>query len=124
MPNYWVVGAMWGGHNDQSEIFIRRGYWFLGWTDEDQPVQAARRDQIQPGDRIAIKRMLGQGATNIEIRALGIVTEVDQADKDKRVYVRWVLSDLTRQVPARGCFQSIHGPFAPDDEWTRIVFQL
>lgn len=39
MPNYWVVGATWGGHDDQSEKFIRRGYWFLGWEDKDQPVR-------------------------------------------------------------------------------------
>lgn len=122
MPNYWIVGAMWGGHDDQLDVFIRRGYWYLGYKDADQPSQAARRDQIQPGDRIAIKRMLGQGSPNIEIRALGVVTEIDP--EDKRVYVRWAVSDLTREVPAKGCFQSIHGPFAEDDEWTRRAFQL
>lgn len=122
MPNYWVVGAMWGGHDDQSEVFIRRGYWLLGWSDDQQPAQAARRDQIQAGDRIAIKRMLGQGATDIEIRALGVITEIDP--DDKRVYVRWAVSDLDRRVPARGCFQSIHGPFSQNDEWVRTAFQL
>jgi hypothetical protein len=25
MPNYWVVGATWGGHDDQSDKFIRIG---------------------------------------------------------------------------------------------------
>jgi hypothetical protein len=75
--------------------------------------------------------MLGQGSPNIETRALGIVTERwdevkgwDEEDKVKRVYVRWAVSDLKREVPARGCFQSIHGPFKADDEWTRLVFQL
>jgi hypothetical protein len=66
--------------------------------------------------------MLGQGSPNIQIRALGIVTEIDP--EDKRVYVRWVVSDLDRQVPAHGCFQSIHGPFTEDEDWTRRVFQL
>lgn len=122
MPNYWVVGAMWYGQDDQSEIFIRRGYWFLGWSHAEQPTQAALRDQIQPGDRIAIKRMLGQGSPNIEIRALGIVKEIDP--EDKRVYVHWAVTGLNREVAARGCFASIHGPFAADDDWTRIVFQL
>ena len=122
MPNYWVVGAMWGGREDQLEVFVRRGYWFLGYDDADQPAQAARRDQIEPGDRIAIKRMLGQGSPNVEIRALGIVKEIDP--EDKRVYVHWAVSDLARAVPAKGCFQSIHGPFAPDDQWTKTVFQL
>ena len=122
MSNYWIVGAMWGGHDDQSEIFIRRGYWFLGWSDEEQPMQAALRDQIQPGDRIAIKRMLGQGSPNIEIRALGTVKEIDP--DDKRIYIHWAISGLQREVPSKGCFASIHGPFPAGDEWTRLVFQL
>jgi hypothetical protein len=122
VPRYWVVGAMWGGHDDQMDVFVRRGYWFLGWKDRDQPSQAALRDQIRPGDRIAIKRMLGQGSPNIEIRALGIVKEIDSADK--RVYVQWAVSDLSREVPSKGCFQSIHGPFEQDDDWTRMAFQL
>ncbi len=71
MRNYWVVGAMWHGHDDQSEKFIRRGYWFLGWDKGEQPAQDNRVDQMRPGDRIAIKKMLGQGSPNIAIRALG-----------------------------------------------------
>lgn len=120
--SYWVVGAMWGGQDDQLDTFVRRGYWFLGWNQEEQPEQAQLRDQIQKDDRIAIKRMLGRGASDIEIRALGVVTEIDQ--EDHRVYVRWAISNLGRTVPSRGCFASIHGPFAPEDEWTRLVFQL
>ena len=113
---------MWGGQDDVSEVFIRRGYWYLGWKDEDQPEQAALRDQIQPGDRIAIKRMLGQGSKDIEIRAIGTVKEIDP--DDKRVYIHWAASGLQRKVASKGCFASIHGPFAADDDWTRLVFQL
>ncbi|MGH8227252.1 MAG: hypothetical protein ACREU3_04990 [Steroidobacteraceae bacterium] len=120
--SYWVVGAMWGGHEDQLEAFVRRGYWFLGWDDAAQPAQARLRDQIAPNHRIAIKRMLEQGSSNIEIRALGVVREIDP--EDRRVYIHWAVSGLQRVVPARGCFASIHGPFNPDDEWTRLVFQL
>ena len=122
MPQYWVVGAMWAGHEDQSEIFIRRGYWYLGWRDDEQPAQAVLRDQIRPGDRIAIKRMLGKGSPNIEIRALGTVKEIDTTDK--RVYVHWAVAGMQRQVPAKGCFASIHGPFPAEDTWTHLVFQL
>src|SRR5206468_2150516 len=43
--------------------------------------------RFQPGDRIAIKRMLGQGSPKIEVRALGTVKEVDT--EDKRVYIHW-----------------------------------
>lgn len=120
--NYWVAGAMWGGRDDQSDIFIRRGYWFLGWTNEEQPAQAQLRDRIEPGDRIAIKRMLGRGSPDIEIRALGVVKEVDP--EDRRVYVHWAASGLQREVPAHGCFASIHGPFPAEENWTRLVFQL
>jgi hypothetical protein len=120
--SYWVVGAMFGGHEDQLETFVRRGYWFLGWDDAEQPAQTALRDRIESNDRIAIKRMLGRGAQDIEIRALGIVREIDPVDR--RIYIHWAVSELQRQVPAHGCFASIHGPFSPADEWTRLVFQL
>jgi hypothetical protein len=101
---------------------IRRGYWCLGWSDIEQPAQAALRDHIRSGDRIAIKRMLGQGSSSVEIRALGTVKEIDP--EDQRVHIHWAVSGLERQVPAKGCFASIHGPFAADEDWTRLVFQL
>jgi len=122
MINYWVVGAMWGGHNDQYEKFIRRGYWFLGWDDEDQPAQASLRDQIKPGDRIAIKKMLGQGSQEIAIRALGIVKEMDK--DDDRVYVDWIVTGLDREVPSHGAYKSIHGPYTEDDPWIQQVFSI
>jgi hypothetical protein len=121
MPNYWVVGAMFEGHDDQYDIFIRDGYWFLGWSDQQQPAQAALRDQIKPGDRIAIKRMLGRGSPNIEIRAIGIVEKIDP--DNKRIYIRWAASDLQRIVPANGYFGSIHGPIKDDDR-KKMVFLL
>ena len=122
MSNYWVVGAMWGGHDDQSEKFIRRGYWFLGWDDNDQPAQAKLRDQIQPGDRIAIKKMLGQGSPNIAIRAIGEVVEIDE--EDKRVYIHWFVKGINRVVASRGAYASIHGPFTDDENWVKEVFHI
>jgi hypothetical protein len=113
---------MYGGHDDQAPKFIRRGYWQLGWADEDKPHMTRRRNQIESGDRIAIKRMMGQGSPNIRITALGVVTEVDS--EDGRVYVRWVVDDLDRVVDGRGCCQSIHGPFADEDDWVKEVFRL
>ncbi len=121
-PQYWVVGATWGRDNDQFEVFIREGYWLLGWEDEDQPIQTRRRDQIQPGDRIAIKKRSASNKSKIEIRAIGFVTEINP--ENHRVYVRWVVSDLHHEVPSRGCFASIHGPFSGDDDWTQRAFQL
>lgn len=122
MPNYWVVGATYGSQNDQTDKFLRRGYWALGWSDKDQPDQAERRDRIKPGDRIAIKRMMGKGAAEIRIIALGVVLEID--DEDKRVYVNWIANGLSRVVESRGCFKSIHGPFEENDQWVKEVFRL
>jgi hypothetical protein len=121
-PRYWVVGANWGG-DDQREPFFRRGYWTLGWSDSDQPGMAAARKSIVPGDRIAIKSMLGQGFPDIAIRGLGIVKEVGE---DKRVYVEWILTDLNRIVPSRGCYSAIHGPYTIGEEaiWLGQVFRL
>jgi hypothetical protein len=124
MLNYWVVGAMWGGKadHDQSEKFIRRGYWFLGWEDKDQPAQAKLRDKIKRGDRIAIKKMLGRGSPNIAIRALGVVKEIDK--DDKRVYIDWFVKGLKREVSSKGAYKSIHDPFAENDDWVKEVFHI
>lgn len=122
MSNYWVVGAMWGGQEDQSEKFIRRGYWFLGWSDDEQPAQANLRDQMRPGDRIAIKRMLGQWSPNIAVRARGVIKEIDE--DDKRVYVDWFVKRLEREVPSKGAYKSVHGPYTQDDPWAKEVFHI
>ena len=124
MTNYWVVGAMWAGKQDMLPSFLAGGYWYLGYTAEEDPAQNALRDQMQIGDRLAVKRMLGQGARDIEIRALGIIKHVDVEDAFGRIYVDWVSNNLQRKVPSKGCFASVHGPFSPTDEWTRHVFQL
>jgi len=122
---YWVVGAMFGGSEDNLESFLLRGYWYC-WDprhNADIPSEVESRfPQIQVGDRIAVKRMLGRGATEIEIRALGLVTDVDH--DEWRIYVRWVIHDLARRVPLHGAAGSIHGPFDADDPWVRQVFQL
>ena len=124
MSQYWVVGAMWKGQEDMLPSFLAGGYWYLGYTSEQDKGQNALRDRMVVGDRIAVKRMLGQGATKIEIRAIGVIKHVDVEDGYKRIYVNWVLSDLARQVPARGCFASVHGPYSFDDDWTRTIFSL
>ncbi len=52
MPNYWVVGAAWGGTEHQDKAFIEKGIWMLGWEEGHQPEKAMT---MEPGDRIAIK---------------------------------------------------------------------
>ena len=123
MPQYWLVGAYRLGTEPHDEEFVARGFWKLFHSDEDEPGYAALRDQIKPGDRIAIKRMRGRGNRGIVITTLGIVT----GRVGKRVKVNWVARKLDRVVASKGCFGSIHGPFASkgkDAKWIRDVFLL
>lgn len=131
--SYWVVGAMWGGSDDVLDQFMRRGYWYC-WDIGKEPVpegfagnsvetQRERFRKIKRGDRIAVKRMMGRGASEMEVRALGIVRDVDH--DEWRVYVQWLTDEsFRRNVPLKGCTASIHGPFESDDPWTQQVFCL
>jgi hypothetical protein len=121
--NYWVCGAMFGGRDDQYELFVKRGYWYCWSSSSDKtPAEVKNRfPQIQAGDRIAIKKMLGRGSTEIEIRAIGVVTDVDVSEW--RVYVDWLSHFNGRRVPIHGCAGSLHGPFSlENDEWVYRVF--
>src|SRR5687768_10938294 len=94
---YWVVGAMFGGSEDQLPLFLRRGYWYCWDPKENVDLPSAvsgRFPLIRIGDRIAVKKMLGIGSNEIEIRSIGIVTDVDQ--KEWRVYVNWLVPELDR----------------------------
>ncbi len=123
--SYWVVGAMFGGTEDHLDSFILRGYWYC-WDPRSgggiPDTVRAHFPQIRRDDRIAVKRMLGRGSSEIEIRALGIVTDVDL--DEWRVYVNWLVPNLARRVPMHGAGASLHGPFQADDDWAREVFQL
>lgn len=66
--------------------------------------------------------MLGQGSPDIAIKALGEVKEIDE--DDKRVYISWFVKGMAREVPSRGAYASIHGPFSEDDEWVKEVFHI
>jgi hypothetical protein len=134
MNNYWVVGAMWGGSDDVLGTFLKRGYWYCwdpkvecdltsdaGNSGNSVKSQRERFLKIKAGDRIAVKKMLGQGATEIEIRALGIVKEVDY--DEWRAYVIWITDkQFSRKVPIKGCTASVHGPYQNTDSWVQNVF--
>ena len=121
MTNYWVVGASWGGVDHQDQIFVEQGMWMLGWEDGKQPQRAA---EMQPGDRIAIKRMKGQGQKGIRIFHLGIIKGVILDTNKVICTVNWVATNLDRDISeSRGCFQSVHGPYE-HDSWIQEVFCL
>ena len=130
-PNYWVVGAMWSGSEDVLGMFLKRGYWYCWDIGEESgaesdagnsvATQRERFKQIKAGDRLAVKKMLGRGATEIEVRALGIVKDVDH--KEWRIYVDWLTeATFTRRVPIKGCTASVHGPFQGSDSWVHETF--
>lgn len=95
---YWVVGAMWGGKDDVLPQFIKRGYWYCWDTNTTAPdnneqrnsisVQQQRFRKIEPGDRIAVKKMLGRGSAEMSILAISVVKDVDVSEW--RAYVNWV----------------------------------
>ena len=120
MTNYWVVGASWDGKDLQDDRFVREGIWMLGHEDGDQHQLAS---QIQPKDRIAIKRMKGKGHTEIRILHLGIVMGVILDTSNVICTVDWVAKNLNRDVKSRGCFGSIHGPYE-HNTWIQEVFCL
>lgn len=125
MIQYWLVGANWAG-DDQAQTFYGCGFWELGWDDNDQPSMAALRNSMRIDDRVAVKQMRGKGAQTINIRALGIVTRNDETRR--QVFIKWVVTGLNREVAARGCFASIHGPYTITNPvhapWLKEVFLL
>jgi len=124
MHNYWVVGASWGGVKHQDQRFVENNIWLLGYSKDEDRSQYEKAKEIKKGDRIAIKRMMGQGAKTIKIKHIGIVTGIIP-DVDYKVVcsVNWLASDLDRIVEARGCFKSVH-KFSKQDSWIREVFCL
>lgn len=120
IKRYWILGVRWNNYPD-TDAFYRQGYWELDGCCCEKPKLAEQRDKIQPGDRLALKASLGQASQNIAIAALGVVTAIE----DKRIYVNWVLTDLDRIVPSRGCYRSIHGPFVADKDsvWLYMIFR-
>lgn len=120
MPNYWVAGAN-VDKQDMTDHFIDHGFWFA----DAQGVQDLI-ETIQPRDRIAIKRMLGQGATEIAIKALGVVQKAEyyEALRFKMVYVDWIGLTEDRRVPFGGFGAALHGPFPGRDDRMREIFWL
>ncbi len=123
---YWVVGASWEGTDHQDEAFVEKGIWMLGWEQGNQPEKAA---QIAPGDRIAIKRLLGRAQTGIRIMHIGIVRGVILDTNKVICTVNWVATDLDRVIEeSKGCFKAVHGPYTKSDpatkQWIEEVFSL
>jgi hypothetical protein len=120
VAQYWIVGATVDGQ-DMTDAFVKHGFWFADAVGAQEPAAS-----IRPGDRIAIKRMLGQGATEVAIKALGVVEEVGdyEALNFRMIYVTWISLREERRVPFRGWGAAIHGPYAKTDPVIKDVFPL
>ena len=119
MANYWVVGAT-VSDQDMSDDFISRGFWFGDREDVQSTI-----DQIVIGDRLAIKSMLGRGATQVAIKAVGLVTHVRgfNATPFKFFYVDWLdLRGENRKVPFSGFGSTIRQIDGASDIAREIFF--
>ena len=122
--NYWVAGATFG-NTDMYNEFIENGFWYIGWEiDQIEEYRISpyfnRLSQMQANDRIAIKRLLGQGQTEIRIMAIGIIKKVVK----EVIFVNWLVINMNRHVPINGCVGTLYGPFSNEDGWTNQVFCL
>lgn len=69
--------------------------------------------------------MLGQGASEMDILAIGIVKDVDH--DEWRIYIDWKIEfgKGERRAPLHDCWASVHGPYQLDEEcgkWVRQIF--
>ena len=124
---YWMVGATWDGRDPQDARFVENGIWMLGWAQEESKNQFNLAKEMRPGDRIAIKKMKGQGNKDICVRHIGIVKGVVD-DVDRVICaVDWIVVDIHRDIASKGCFGSVHGPYTrenTDSDWLDKIFSL
>ena len=93
---------------------------------------------MKPGDGVAIKAMLGQGAADIQIKAIGIVVGIGEREARVNpegemtgtripVYVDWkkTFGNQERLVPIRNNMGTIHGPYdLTNDDRINDIFRL
>jgi len=127
--NYWVVGASWDGTDHQDGEFIENKIWVLGYKENESKHQYQKAQKIKKNDRIAIKRMMGKGASEIKILHVGIVEGVVDYGNLVICVVNWLVTNKNISVESRGCFASIHGPYKMNEDeenknWLNSIFSL
>jgi len=121
VPKYYIVGATFGdGTVDMLPEFLRRGVWRNGY-ERTKGTYNAVFDTITPGDRIAVKRLRGQGQSEMTVLAVGIVKEVDE--NGSTLYVKWLVQFKDRVVPLKGCIGTLSGPYTPG-AWINSIFSI
>jgi len=98
---FWFVGAVWNGSDDQLERFLKEGIWQNGYDDKFSEHVA----RMRPGDRMAIKASFvkkhnlpfdnrGKPVSCMRIKAIGTITE--NLGDGKTVRVDWERLDPPR----------------------------
>ena len=104
-----------------SNDFITQGFWFGDKEDAQETI-----NHISAGDRLAIKSMLGRGANQVSIKAIGLVTQSRSfnATPFRFFYVDWLdLRFEDRKVPFHGFGGAIHRVDGISDV-ARLIFGL
>ncbi|MBQ0369047.1 MULTISPECIES: hypothetical protein [Providencia] len=127
--NYWLAGASWDGCDHQDKTFIENKIWVLGYKKNEDEAQYQRAKKIKKNDRIAIKRMMGKGASEIKILHIGVVEGVVDYGNLVICVVNWLVTNKDITVESKGCFASIHGPYEmgnniETDNWLNSIFSL
>lgn len=123
---YWVVGAsMLSGTQNVDTDFVENGFWALGYSKDGDETQYKLAQEIKKGDRIAIKRRMGQGSSDIKIFHIGIVTGVVQDFSSQVVCtVNWIVKNKDLEVESKGCYKTVHGPYTRNKEYSSWIDQI
>ena len=99
---YWFVGASYGGTDDRTAEFLRKGIWRNGW--QNRYLNQVR--SMQPGDRIAIKYTTtrkynlpfdagGKSVSVMGIKAVGTVR--NNLEDGRNIEVDWTKVEPPRE---------------------------
>ena len=80
------IGAMYGGTEDMTEIFLEKGGAYLGWDREDAPYAHQLLHRISIGDIVFIKSY--PPTSGLHIKAVGVVTEAAGGHPDSELGMR------------------------------------
>ena len=110
MRNHWLVGAREDGNVDRTAEFVEGGFW-KSFVPEDKKLDSERKlwSEAEPGDRIGIKRRLGNAGDGIKVTTTGTITSIDR--DAKRLSVDWTEAEMENVVESRGCMATVCGPY-------------
>lgn len=86
------IGAMYGGTEDMTEVFLKKNGAYLGWSAVEAPFAHAMLRRITIGDLIFIKSY--PPTVGLQIKAAGVVTDAAEnlpdVDIGTRIGVEWL----------------------------------